>query len=401
MPFAKTSLLKTATTFLPFWFYIILYKFGAGIHYSMVAVLGAQVLPLWSVGFCIGFGSLIQLALDIPAGFLLERYGYIRMLRLTTVCFLLAGAVLLVGLTPITFLLSVIFSAFGWLFFTPGIAAYLLAHGPVSIIGRLFGVQRAAEGFGVGLALLGLPFFVALPAPALGLVIMYPLLGALAALAIGERYNMPTFLPKTARVKRHAIQAGLKEIVAAFRRLHPVGTIMGMYMLSVAGFYGVIWFVLPLLINQGIVPATLSAGMTVLEFAVIITGFTIARLADHRNKKSTLAVGLVAVALLSLLFGKIFAPVFILLCLLLSSSDEMVRITLWAWLDAKAAGGRHHGVITGTVTFLEDLGWMIGPAAAGLLYAALGPIMTLHIGAVLLALSAVCCIFLVIPAKNP
>ncbi len=400
MPSGSPSFLKTALGFLPFWFYVLLYKFGAGIHYSMIAVLGAQVLPLWAVGLAMALASGIQLVLDIPAGFLLERYGYIRMLRITTLCFVAAAGALLLGLTPATYLLSVGLSAFGWLFFTPGIEAYLMAHGPVPIIGRLFGLQRAMEGAGIVLALLGLPYFVELSPRVIGLVMLYPILGALAALAIGERSRLPTFLPKTTRAKRHAAQAGWQELCAAFRRLHPVGTALGLYTLAVATFYGTVWFVLPLLIDDGVASDVLSAGMTMLEFAVIISGMTIARFADSSKKKTASVCGMALVVVFALLLGATIRPVFIAICFFLSMADELVRTTLWAWLDAKAAGGRHHGIITGTVTFLEDLGWMLGPAAAGLLFTPLGAFLTLHVGGIFLTLCIILTVFLLLSAKH-
>ncbi len=388
MPSAKLSFRENFATFSPLWFYIILYKFGAGIHYSMIAVLGSQVLPLWAVGLAVSYASLIELLCDIPAGFILEKYGYLRMLRITTVLFICAGGILLFGLTPLTYFLSITLGAFGWLFFTPGINAYLLAHSPVPIFGRLYGVMRASEGSGIMIATLGLPFFVHLPVQTLGLIIIYPLIGALTALMVGNHYHMPNTLPPVTTTKRQAFRAGLQEIRASFHHLHPAGTILGIYTLSIASFYGVVWFIFPLLIEAGTTPRILSASMTMLEFAMIIAGFTIARFADSTNKKVLILAGLGVVSVMSALLGLTFHPILIAICFALSFGDELLRTTLWAWLDAKADKNQHHGVVTGVINFLEDAGWMIGPTAAGFLLATVGASATLRIGGLIVLLSA-------------
>ena len=398
---ASATFSKQATTFSPLWFYIVLFKFGAGIHYAMIAVLGAQILPFWLVGLCVSYASLIELVCDIPAGFFLEKYGYLRMLRLTTILFLCAAGALLFGLTPLTYFISITFGAFGWLFFTPGINAYLLAHGAVPIIGRLFGILRASEGAGIMFATIGLPFFVRLPVPLLGLVMMYPLLGALAALAIGTRFHMPSTLPKKIQTKQAAVKASFREIQSAFRHLHPVGTALGLYMVCIATFYGFIWFIYPLLINAGTAPEVLSASMTMLEFAMIIAGFTVARLADSARKKQLIFAGLGIVTAMSVLLGFTFHPILIALCFVLSFGDELVRTTLWAWLDAKAEKNEQHGVVTGVINFLEDLGWTLGPTIAGFLFASMGASTTLRIAGVIMVVSAFTTLALLIPASVP
>lgn len=394
MPSANAPVSKTIAAFAPLWFYIVLYKFGAGIHFAMIAILGARVLPLWIVGLSVAYASLLKLALDVPAGFFLERYGYLRLLRLTTLLFIGAGGVLLFELTPLTFFLTITLGALGWLFFTPGINAYLLSHGPAPIIGKLFGILRASEGAGVMLALIGLPLFVQLSTPALGLIILFPLIGSLGALAIGRRFRMPSTLPEVLSSKIQIQRAGYKKIRTAFAHLHPVGTALGVHMLCVASFYGIIWFVFTLIIEEGTAKGVLSASMAALEFATIISGLTIARFVDSGKKKSLIIIGLAGLATTTAFLGTTLAPLLILICLLFSFSDELVRITLWAWIDERAPEEQHHAIVTGVISFLEDLGWAIGPAIAGIFLASSGAPAVLRLGSLIILIGVLIILWL-------
>jgi len=51
----------------PFWVFLAMFKFGAGIHFTLLSPLGEQVMPLRIVGILIGLGSMVQLIFDIPA----------------------------------------------------------------------------------------------------------------------------------------------------------------------------------------------------------------------------------------------------------------------------------------------------------------------------------------------
>src|SRR4051812_16057406 len=83
----------------PFWLHSFLFKYGAGLHYTLLSVLGSQVLPLWIVGVLMGAEAFFQLVLDVPAGFALDRFGYVNLLRLGTVFFIISIIPLLFGLT--------------------------------------------------------------------------------------------------------------------------------------------------------------------------------------------------------------------------------------------------------------------------------------------------------------
>jgi len=64
-----------------------------------MAPYGERVFPLWLVGLVVGGASLMQLILDVPAGLILDKYGYRRFLGVTVVLFMVAAVFLVQGLT--------------------------------------------------------------------------------------------------------------------------------------------------------------------------------------------------------------------------------------------------------------------------------------------------------------
>ncbi len=366
------------------WFFTLLFKFGAGIHYSLIAILGAQILPLPVVGLCVGAASFIQLVLDVPAGFMLERYGHLRMLRVSTVCFLLAGGVLFFGLSPVTYVATVILSAFGWLFFGPGVAAYLLSHGPVASMGRLTALRRMCEAVGITLALLGLAHFSTLPVAVVGLVIIYPMLGAFAALVIAERKGTPTVLHKEARNRRVVAATPFAKLRMVAAQLHPVSTILALHTFSASVFYSMIWFLFPLLIVQSADPGIFSIALASLDLTVLLVDMPIGMLVDRVTKRPLVMLGMVLMAVAALALSQTFGIMVIVFAIVLSLGDEIALVALWAWLDERTSKVHHEGIVAGGLTFVEDLGWSTGPVLAGILAGFLTESATLLVAGVIL-----------------
>lgn len=170
----KSHLIKL----LPLWFFITLFKTSSVLHYSLLGIFGARILPLWVVGIATGCTTLLQLLLDIPAGSLIDRLGAHKTLRLGSILFLFSVLPLFFGLSPLTYSLTLFFSALGWLFFTPSISAYILSVTPAAIMGRTTGARRVAEGLGGMLATVGLASIVTFHVPTIALILCYPIVGA-------------------------------------------------------------------------------------------------------------------------------------------------------------------------------------------------------------------------------
>lgn len=400
MSSTSTSFPKVAGRFTPLWFFIFLFKFGAGIHYSLITVLGAQIFPLWAVGLCVGAASFIQLVLDVPAGFMLERHGHLRMLRVSTICFLLAGGALLFGLSPPSYVVTVIFSALGWLFFGPGVSAYLLSHGPVAVMGRLTALRRMCEAIGITCALLGLAHFSTFPVTIVGLIIIYPMLGSLAALVLAQRAHIPTILHKETRSRRVVAMTPLATLRTVATKLHPVGTVMALHVFAASVFYSMIWFLFPLLIVHSANPGIFSVALASLDLTVLFVAMPIGILVDRYAKRPLVVLGMAMMAVAALALSQAVTLLVIAFAIAVSLGDEIAIVSLWAWLDERTSKVHHEGIVTGALTFIEDLGWCTGPVLAGILAGALTGSETLVVGGSILAICAVLSTILIFGVKQ-
>lgn len=368
--------------FLPFWIFLVFFKFAGALHYSLISPLGNGLLPLWVVGLLMGGGSIVQLLLDVPAGRMLDRYGYVKFLKITTFVFLFAGVALLFGLTEVTYLASVVAATFGWVFFGPGMNAYVLSYAPTEHAGKFISLRDVYGSVGVVLASATLPLVLLLPVRTIGAVLVLLFAVSYAALSFAPRDVRP--LHEETKLPTHHYyvrRSKLRDMFRAMRRLNPAS---GMLLLSgfVASiFYGVIWFVVPLVIATQGNSELLGIGLGMFDFAVVMLGFFLGGLADRANRRTLVFFGLLIFSVAGLLLGFNFGWLFLLFGFLATSGDEMAGISLWSWLHALDKEHDRDGLISGVINLFDDLGWAIGPIAAGALYVAIGPTWTIVAGA--------------------
>ncbi|MBI2482689.1 MFS transporter [Candidatus Uhrbacteria bacterium] len=374
---------RTLFRFLPLWVFVFIFKIGAGMHYALFTPLAERVLPLPIVGVLVAGAALGQLLLDVPAGLLLDRYGYVRLLRYTTICFLLAGIVFGFGLSPWVLVVSLVISIGGWLFFDPGIAAYLLTHTPAGIAGRVMSFRDVVEAGGLLCSVVALAWLLALPLPILGALLA--LLFSIALVALG-------FLPKETRpvpagsalstrhyfIRRRFVVAHLRSVL---RRFNPASTMLLVSGFSSTVFYGILWFVVPLMVARGTQSGIPSAGLAVFDIAVIVSGFFLGRLADRWNRGLLVLVGLFIFAVAGTMLGFSLGVWFLLLGFLTTAGEEMASVALWAWLHQLDRDHTEDAFVAGTVIMIRDMGWMVGPLLAGFLFGAVGPEWTIAVGA--------------------
>jgi predicted MFS family arabinose efflux permease len=190
-------------------------------------------------------------------------------------------------------------------------------------------------------------------------------------------------------------------IVAAFKAAHtlrPASYLLMTTGFTAALFYAIIWFVVPLLIADGINANTLSIGLGIFDFAIVILGFTLGRIVDNFNKKLLVLFGIIIFAVAGILLGTNFGFVFLLLGFLATTGDELTGLSLWSWLYSLDKDHKHYGLVTGVVELWADLGWTIGPILAGFLYTTIGPSWTISVGGIIILINLVMYLFML---RNP
>ena len=370
--------------FLPFWIFLTFFKFGGSLQYAILAPFGERLMPLWLVGILIGFCSVAQLVLDIPVGYVLDKYGYLKFLRLSTFVFLFAAIFLIFGLNIVNYFFILGFGILGGLFFAPGVNAYILSHAPKDNDGKFISLRDVFGSVGVVLASASLPFILIGTPEHAGRVILTLLLFALVLLFLSPKDNRsiivenadPRKIPDY-YVRRHAIS----EAVKAIKKLNPASGMLALLSLVAAMFYGIIWFVVPLVIVHQIGSEFLGLGLGIFDFSVVILGFWLGTLADRFNKRTLVFFGLLIFAVAGMFLGFNFGLLFIIFGFLATTGDEMAGISLWSWLHALDHEHAHDGVVSSVICLFEDLGWAIGPMVAGFAYGIIGPSWTIVLGA--------------------
>jgi MFS family permease len=364
--------------FLPFWVFLTFFKFGGGLHYSLISPLGERVLPLWIVGVLMGGTSVLQVILDVPAGRILDRYGYRRFLKVTTFIFLFAALVLVLNFTRETYLISLLLSSLGWLFYGPGINAYILSHAPKESAGRFISLRDVSGSIGIVLSSVALPFILLFNPAVMGWFLFSLLLIALAAITLSPKDHQSVHLEQKLPTQHHYIKKHTAwTVVKAVKRLNPASTMLLLLEATGGAFYGAIWFVVPLVIAHQAHMGLLGIGLGMFDFAIVVLGFLLGNLADKSNKRALVFFGLLLFSLAGMFLSFNFSWLFLLFGFLATTGDEMAGISLWSWLHSLDKNHDHDGMITGVIMLFSDLGWACGPIFAGIFYNLIGPSWTI------------------------
>ncbi len=376
---------KIFKKFLPFWIFLVLFRFGACIHFDLMSTYGGSVFPLWFAGLMIGSASLLQLTLDIPAGFILDRFGYKKFLMVTCVLFMVSASSLFFGLNKYSYLATLFLGSFGWLFFGPGVDAYIWSHAADEDTGKFLSFRDMSESMGVVLSGAVLIVTLLLPVRWVAIIIISLLMLALFFLyrSPKDAVEFDNQRKKTKTRGQDIRQASFKTVIRAILRLNPASVILIITGLSSSIFYGIIWFVIPLAVanaNDGLI---MGMSLGTFDLAVFLTGMWIGKVVDKFNKRVLVFWGLLVFSIMGLMLGFSFGVWFILIGFLATVGDELSRLSLWAWLNFLDRDNTEDGMVSGTISMFQDLGWAIGPMIAGVLYTKIGPQFTLLIGGVI------------------
>lgn len=368
---------------LPFWLFILFFKFGGGLHYALLSTLGTRILPVWIVGLVIGGATLIEALLDVPAGFALDRFGYKKLLTIATGISVIGALVLFFGLTPVTFFISLGLVTIGWLVFNPGINAYVLSAAPTEIAGRIVGFSHSVGALGIVLSSVTLTMVIHWSSWRIGAILFFLLLAAFVAIFFTPREQ--TYVHAEKKIKRHHyyIRRNLvSHILLSVQHLNPASTLLILQSLAGCLFYGAIWFTIPLLLAQDSGNSFLGIGLSMFDLAIVLLGAFFGKLAERGHHRRMVFAGLLLFAIAGLFIGFQLNLWFLVLGFIATAGDEMSLISLWTWLDKLDTEHKEDGMVSGAIVLFEDLGWTIGPVFAGLMYEKIGAGWTIATAAV-------------------
>lgn len=369
--------------FLSFWIFSLLFKFGAGLHYTLISPIGERLMPLWAAGLVMSIGSLLQLVLDIPTGAFLDRFGYRRGLIWGTVAAVLAGAVFFFDLTVTSFILSAFLMTIGWLFFGPGRNAYILSHATKKESERFMGYRDASAALGVVAAACLLPYIVHKSYIFLASVLSLSLVIAFVCIYLSPRDRRKLKLHHHPHEDTHVQRKHVwQNWMRAMRSLNPASTMLILINSTGAVFYGVIWFVVPLVIAH--LPESsqlMGIGLGMFDFAVVVTGAFLCSIVERTEKKLMVLLGLLTFSIAGMFVGFTYGWLFLIFAFLTTTGDELANLPLWAWMHHLDKNHNKDGLISGIINVFEDLGWTVGPIVGSLLYIWVGPKLAIALGA--------------------
>lgn len=373
--------------FAPFWLFLLFFKSAASLHFSLASPIGERLLPLWAVGLLIGTGSFVQLVLDVPAGHIMDRYGYRKFLMITTTIFMGAAACLFFDLTRTTYVLTIFVATFGWLFFGPGESAYTLVHAPKGKSGKFISFRDVSAAIGTMFAGAAVPLGLMLSTQQLGYV-LFGLMGtALILIWLSPRDQHSVH--KETKIATQAHYVRRQSIAALWRvikKLNPASSTLLLLNLSASIFYGGVWFVVPLVMAHRGEAGALALGLSIFDFAIVSLGFVIGSMADRFNKRKLVFIGLLIFSLAGLIIGFNFDFLFLFFGFLATAGHELAGLSLWSWLYTLDKSHAHDGALAGVLNLALDLGWTIGPIAAGFMYTRIGPSWTIAYASIPLVL---------------
>jgi MFS family permease len=285
---------------------------------------------------------------------------------------------LLSGLTPTTYILTLIFSILGWLFYGPGANAYVLASAPKVSAGKYLGFFNSVASAGIVLSSITLAFVISWNARSIGFLLGGLLIAAFIAIRATPSPQHSVHAER--KVKRHTYYVRrhfVWDLFKKIRTLNPASTLLMLQGFSGSLLYAAVWFVIPLVIASGQYQGLWGISLSVFDLAIVVLGSYLGRLADRSDHKRMVFYGLLLFSLAATILGFNLNAWFLLLGFLATAGDEMSSVSLWAWLDRLDEKHGDEGLINGAVMFFQDLAWTIGPIMAGFLYAQVGPAWTI------------------------
>lgn len=376
-------MLKTKiTALIPFWLFILFFQFSGNVHYTFLPTLGDKLTQTWIVGLIISSLSFTQLLLDVPAGFLLDKFGYTKMLRLGTMVFIVSALILAFIPNLTGFIIAAISSALGWLFFMPGINAYVLSMAPKEDAEKFMVARDISSASGITFGCLALMFTVNFSTTTVGLVSAALFFIALFFIWIAPKDTISVHEEKKLIHHHYYIRRNIfKKLFKSLNKLNPASWLLILQGVCGSIFYSVVWFTVPLMMAD---PTKRLFGISlgVFDFAIIILGSILGKVTQKIKERYAVIIGLLVFSLSGFFLGKQVEWLFLIFGFLATAGEELSTIALWSWLDKLDVDHNTDGEIASVISFFQDLGWTIGPVCAGILYGIFGGELTLSFSAI-------------------
>jgi MFS family permease len=383
---------------IPFWIFILLYQFGGNIYFTYLPILGDRLTTTWIAGLIVGGLSLIQCALDVPAGILLDRFGYTKMLKLGTIIFICSCFILAFVPGFLGFILTAISGGIGWLFMAPGVNAYVLSTAPKIQAEKFISYRDSFTAIGICLGSIVVTYTFGLPPLIVGLISAAVLIFALIFIWLTPKDTISVH--QEIKVKRHHFYIRrniFRKLFKAINKLNPASWMLLLQGFCASLFYGAIWFIVPIMIAD---PSQKIFGFSlgIFDLAILLTGLIFGKFFSKAKENKIILIGLLLFSFGGLIIGHQIEWLFILFGFFASVGDEMSNIALWSWLTKLDQNHETDGEVSSVISFFIDIGFGIGPIVSGILLGIFGGGLTVTLCAIPILITFLISSFLI--SKN-
>lgn len=349
---------------------ILMYTFATGVMQYNLALFSDDISANYTIfGVVMGLPWLFSLLTDMPAGALAERVGKKRMIVIGLGGLAASGALF--------YFVSGVFQLFWVLVFFGTFEGFLTVAGMSAVIAvsprgsehRFVGGYTSASALGYTLGPLAGGLAVAwwgdrLPFLVFGAICLLAMFTAMAIIP-GPRHEHDPVAQALRKVFTHdrVYLAGLREFFASGR----VSWLIGSAVLLTGMWSEFIWAVEPVFADRlGLPP--LMGGLVLAAFVVPFTllDFPIGVWIDRtRQRFAAILTGLILGGIAMILFGLARSPLaLVLLAALVSAAYALFYVAVNGVFDSLSDWHRR-GHVTGVWQAAEDVGFVLGPIAGG------------------------------------
>ena len=179
--------------------------------------------------------------------------------------------------------------------------AYTLSHAQEATSEKFMAYRDIGRSIGIVLSCLAFPLLIQKSNITIGTIITVGFIVAIIALLFAPRDTKKfTYELHPHERTHHQRRQVIKQMWTVIKNLNPASAILILLGLAGSIFYAVVRFVVPLEIASHPEKGTLlGVGMSMFDFAVVVTGTLIARFSKKINRKLLILLGLLLFGLMS------------------------------------------------------------------------------------------------------